>query len=165
VPRLLVERFAEDSIGQFRSSALIRNEDAWVLYYRGHFTAAIYLWGYVVEMTLKSAWFSNVLDYDDNHSIDYKDFRIARDQAKQYNIKLANYHNLTGWAQLLIRHRIEIGRVYPDPSFGSLIQIQSQKIYSRWREFLRYKKNRAYHSEAITVAETTQWFLANSKIL
>ena len=111
------------------------------------------------------AWFSNVLGYDDFHPIKTKDLRIARDQANQYNIPFLNYHDLKGWALLINYHRIQIGKVHSDPSFGFQVQTQSQIIYSRWREVLRYKRNRAYHSEAITVAESTRWFLINSEIL
>ncbi|MGA2060083.1 MAG: hypothetical protein ABSG67_06350 [Thermoguttaceae bacterium] len=166
MPRLLVERFTEDSISQFRASAVIRNQDAWELYYRDRFSAAIYLWGYAVEMTLKSAWFSNVLDYADNYHIEPKNLYQARDLAqKQYNTYWNNLHDIEGWAKLIISHRMAIGRAYINQNFSLQVVMQSQNIYSRWREILRYKKNRAYHFEAIIIAESTGWFLSNSAVL
>jgi hypothetical protein len=166
VPRLLVERFIEDSVGQFRASAAIRNEDAWGLYFQGRFTAAIYLWGYAVEMTLKSAWFSNVLKYDDNKIIKRSDLQQAGDLAKKtYRIPWGGFHDLVGWAGLITEYRIINGNYYINSNFGPQMLLQSQSVYSRWRETLRYKKNRAYVFEADSVAQATEWFLLNSSIL
>jgi hypothetical protein len=166
VPRLLVERFIDDSISQFRASALIRNEDAWELYYRGRFTAAIYLWGYVVEMTLKVAWFSNVLKYDDNKILKRLDLQQAGELAKKsYGIPWGGLHDIEGWAGLITKHRITNGNYYTNSDFGTQVLLQSQTVYSRWRETLRYKKNRAYIFEAETIAQATRWFLLNSSIL
>ena len=163
MPRLLVRRLTEDTAFQFRSSAAIRNEDAWELYYRGRFTAAIYLWGYAVEMTLKSAWFSNVLGYDENDPIKKRDLDQARNIAeKDYGISWANLHDIEGWAGLIIAHRMKIGNIYADPRFSMQVGIQSQRVYLRWREILRYKKNRAYHFEANIVADSANWFLAKT---
>ncbi|MGD0518442.1 MAG: hypothetical protein ABSA26_12975 [Thermoguttaceae bacterium] len=163
MPRLLVARFIEDSVSQFRASAKIRNEDAWELYDRGRFTAAIYLWGYAVEMILKSAWFSNVLDYDENRAIKIQDLDQARNIAKNnYGISWNNLHDIEGWAQLIVAHRIKIGCIYSDPGFYTQVGIQSQRVYLRWREILRYKKNRAYHFEANIVADSANFFLVNT---
>jgi hypothetical protein len=166
VPQLLVARFIEDSVSQFRASAKIRNEDAWELYYRGRFAAAIYLWGYTVEMTLKVAWFSNVLKHDDNKIIKKSDLQQAGELAKKsYGIPWGGLHDLEGWAGLITKHRITIGNGYPNSNFGTQVLLQSQTVYSRWRETLRYKKNRAYVFEAESIAQATRWFLMNSSFL
>jgi hypothetical protein len=167
VPKLLVERFTDDSISQFRISGSIRYKDAWELYYSGRLTAAIYLWGYAVEMALKVAWFSNVLQYDDARIIQRSDLNQARDLAKNtYGLPWqGGLHNLESWANLINQHRISIGNYYSDVNFGNQALLQSRIVYSRWRETLRYKKNRAYIFEADSVAEATEWFLLNSSIL
>jgi hypothetical protein len=166
VPRLLVDRFTEDSVEQFRISASIRNEDAWALYYNRRFTAAIYLWGYAVEMTLKTVWFSNVLQYDDGRTIARGDLRNAGDLAKStYNIAWHGLHDLKGWAELIVLHRNALGRTYINQQLQNQIQRQSNTAYSYWREVLRYKKNQAYRFEAERIAEIAKWFLLNSRNL
>jgi hypothetical protein len=58
MPRRLLERCPPDSIREFRASARQRFDDGLVLAGGGQRTAAIYLWGYTAEMTLKAAYFS-----------------------------------------------------------------------------------------------------------
>src|SRR6202008_2021190 len=58
MPRRLIDRCQPDSIREFRASARQRYEDGLALAGAGNRTAAIYLWGYVAEMTLKAAYFS-----------------------------------------------------------------------------------------------------------
>ena len=55
MPRRLVDRCQADSIREFRASARQRYEDGLALAGAGKGTAAIYLWGYASEMTLKAA--------------------------------------------------------------------------------------------------------------
>lgn len=60
MPRRLIERCRPDSIHEFRVSAQQRYQDGLSLARppNRNLTAAIYLWGYAVEMTLKAAYFS-----------------------------------------------------------------------------------------------------------
>ena len=91
----------------------IRNEDAWRLAAAGRGAAAIYLWGYAAEMTLKAAWFT-LIDFRQDRAIKRKYFQTALRSAQDYAIALhPNLHDLPNWAQLLMQHRIVLGRVYP----------------------------------------------------
>src|SRR2546421_3835698 len=58
MPRRLIDRCQPDSIREFRISARQRYQDGLALAGAGNRTAAIYLWGYAAEMTLKAAYFS-----------------------------------------------------------------------------------------------------------
>lgn len=163
MPKLLIHRFAEDSISQFRIAARIRNEDAWRLASAGRCAAAIYLWGYVSEMTLKAAWFA-LIGFPESRSISPSDLRSARMMAVgTYGIPWAgNLHAVCHWAHLIITHRIALGHSYFDPGFHIQVIEHSQRVYERWRETLRYKKNRAYPFEVRVVSESAEWLLLNS---
>ena len=166
MPKLLVARFSEDSISQFRAAARVRNDDAWRLASAGRGAAAIYLWGHVAEMLLKAAWFS-LIGYRPDRAIRLVDLRKAIEAARnECGFTWAgNFHNISHWARLLVQHRIGLGRGYSAPVFGLEVQHHSQRVYDRWREVLRYKKNRAYAFEVNAVARSTEWFLSNSSQL
>jgi len=165
MPRLLVNRFVPDSIVQFRATAAIRNEDAWQLARAGRRTAAIYLWGYAAEMTLKAAWFA-LIRHPEHSPILAKDLRTAV-QVAQNNYGIVwptqgRLHAVLHWAELLLQHRIALRGGYPDPAFGVAVVEHSHRIYDRWREVIRYKKNTAYPSEVRAVAQSTHWLLSNA---
>jgi hypothetical protein len=58
MPSRLLERCNPDSIREFRAASQRRYDDGLALAAQGRRTAAIYLWGYAAEMTLKAAYFS-----------------------------------------------------------------------------------------------------------
>ncbi len=163
LPKLLVNRLGDDTITEFRAAAQIRNEDARQLADSGRTTAAVYLWGYAAEMTLKAAWFS-LLGTPSNTPIPRKDLHAAMDMAKRtYGIQWkGGLHNLLHWAELLVEHRIGLGRRYPDRRFEIEVVSRSRQIYERWRETLRYKTNRPYPAELRVVSESAVWLLSNA---
>lgn len=166
MPRLLADRFAEDSISQFRTVAHIRNEDAWQLASAGRKSAAVYLRGYVAEMVLKAAWF-DLIGYPEHRAISHGDLREAVNMAMgDYHISgPGNLHNLSLWAQLLVRHRMKLEKDYETVNFAAEVTTHSESVYERWRETLRYKKNCPYSFEVETVARSTGWLLSNSLLL
>lgn len=101
MPKLLVERFTDDSVAQFRAAAHVRNEDAWRLATSGRGAAAIYLWGYVAEMTVKAAWF-DLIGFPESKAISISDLRSAvRLATGNYRISWqGNLHNIFHWAEL-----------------------------------------------------------------
>ena len=165
MPKLLVDRLAPDSIAEFRAAARIRNEDAWVLARSGRGLAAVYLWGYVAEMILKASWFS-LIGFPERRAISPADLRSAVTLGRiQYGIQwpgAGRLHAVLNWADLLVQHRIALGRPYPSPRFRTQVLAHSQQLYTRWRETMRYKKNRAYPSEVRVVAQSSHWLLSNS---
>jgi hypothetical protein len=162
LPKLFVERFTEDTIEQFRVAAKMRYDEGWKLALSGHRTAAIYLWGYAAEVTLKTAWFS-LIGFPERKGITRNDLRGAVSIATSYGIPWPGgaFHNLFAWAQLLARHRISLGRRYPGARFENDMLARSQRIHDRWRETMRYKKNVVYAHETQAVADSTNWLLAN----
>ena len=80
MPKLLVDRFTADSVGQFRAAAHIRNEDAWRLATSGRGSAAIYLWGYAAEMLVKAAYF-HLIGFAENRAISLPDLLQVKENA------------------------------------------------------------------------------------
>jgi hypothetical protein len=165
MPKLLVQRIKGDSINQFHEAAIIRDKDAERLLIGGNLSGAVYLWGYVAEMTLKAAWFK-LIGFPDSQIISRKDLEAARKFATQSNISWpSNFHALDSWANLIIYYRISQGKIYSEPSFSNRVLANSARVYARWRETLRYKKNIPYLSEALIVGDSARWLLNNSKSL
>ena len=163
MPKLLVDRFTDDSVGQFRAAAHVRNEDAWHLATSGRGAAAIYLWGYAAEMLVKAAYF-HLIGFPENKAISLSNLYQAKTVATgTYGISwTGNLHNVLHWAELLTQHRIALRRNYADSGFGLQVLDRCQRVYERWREMLRYKKNRAYPFEVNAVCAATQWLLSNA---
>lgn len=168
MPKLLVERLTDDTIRQFRAAARIRNEDAWQLAREGRRAAAVYLWGYVAEMTVKAAWFA-LNGFTLDRPITPRDLNTAVALAQgAYGIAWPHQgrlHAISHWAELLIRHRIGLGQPYADAAFAATLLNHTRRVYDRWRETLRYKKNQPYVFEVRAVAESVAWLLDNSRVL
>lgn len=161
MPRRLPERFLPDSILEFRAAAQQRSYDAIALEAAGRRTAAIYLWGYVAEMTLKAAFF--------HHSGFPETQNITRgDLQNGLRIYVAtatrpNLHHIGLWAQALVALRAATpGFAYADPTFGDIVIAKAQSLYGHWRETIRYHKNTAYTHEVTLVRKEAQWLLIHS---
>jgi hypothetical protein len=116
-------------------------------------------------MTVKAAWFA-LLGYPDYKSIARKDLETAKAVAKSYGIGWpGNFHDIECWAQLLVQHRAALNRPYAVRHFDRILLDHTRRVYDRWRESLRYKKNVPHRLEVEAVAESAEWFLTNSRNL
>ncbi|WP_165074895.1 hypothetical protein [Paludisphaera rhizosphaerae] len=155
MPKPLPDRFQDDSINEFRLAARQRAADAIVLQASNRRTAAIYLWGYVAEMTLKAAFF-DVSGFDKNQPITKSDLRAAL-KGK------GSFHHLGNWAQALVDLRFSSPQLaYPDPAFGSIVTAKAYSLYNIWREWIRYHKNVAYPHEVALARREAEWLLSHS---
>lgn len=169
MPMRLIDRCRPDSIREFRLSALQRFNDGLALAGTGNRTAAIYLWGYAAEMTLKAAYFSICgLTEDDVITVPgHIQPAINRGRAAPFHIAWPHQgagHNVRAWGELLVAARAFGPAVY-DVGFAANVQTYAQRIWQLWRETLRYHKNRAYTYEVRDVWEATAWFLVHSQDL
>lgn len=170
MPRRLIDRCQPDSIREFRASAGHRYNDGLALAGAGNRTAAIYLWGYAAEMTLKAASFSlfGLAEDDVITVLGHIQPAINRGRAAPLSIAWPNQgagHNVRAWAELLVGVRALAPATAYDPAFATQVQGCGQRIWQLWRETLRYHKNRAYLYEVRQVRETTGWLLVNSDAL
>jgi hypothetical protein len=170
MPRRLIDRCQPDSIREFRASARQRYNDGLALAGAGNRTAAIYLWGYAAEMTLKAAYFS-LLGLAEDQTITVPGHiqpAINRGRAAPLLIAWPNQgagHNVCAWAELLVGVRALPPAMPYAFVFGIQVQRCGQCIWQLWRETLRYHKNRAYPYEVRQVREATTWLLTNSEDL
>jgi hypothetical protein len=163
MPLSLLDRCRPDSIQEFRAAARHRSSDAQALASNNRRTAAIYLWGYAAEMTLKAAYF-RAIGFDDIRPIAPSDLRAARNSANSLGIAWpGNLHDIRAWAELVVVTRASLpGMVYATPGFGNQIVSAARQLGSLWRETLRYHKNIAYPHEVQRARRASLWFLENA---
>lgn len=166
MPQLLLDRCQPNSIREFRAAALQRARDAQTLVAGERRTAGIYLWGYAAEMMLKASYFA-VIGFADGQQITIPDLHAARLSATRLGVvRFANLHDVRGWAELLVATRAALpGYAYAVPGFGNRVVAAGARVYTFWREALRYHKNVAYEFEVTQVQTASQWLLTNSSVL
>jgi hypothetical protein len=168
MPRRLLARCLPDSIREFRAAARQRFDDAVSLAAAGRRTAAIYLWGYTAEMTLKAAYFT-LLAYGETQVITAADIRDAVNRGRALGVvwpPQGEGHNVRAWAELLVLVRATTpGQAYPAPAFEIEVQNWGRRFEPLWRETLRYRKNIAYPHEVRQIREAADWLLIHSHVL
>lgn len=162
MPKRLLERCRPDSILEFQSAARQRFQDGLCLAPNGRRTAAIYIWGYAAEMTLKAAYF-RLIGFAPNQAITMADLKGAKANAPRVGFTwFGNLHNLESWALLLISTRASgIALTYSIPAFGNEVMASSRRLQQSWSEVLRYHKNVAYLHEVDRARSATEWLLMN----
>ena len=167
MPRRLLDRCQPDCIRQFRAAASQRFDDGPSLAAAGRRTAAIYLWGYTAEMTLKAAYFG-FLGFADTDNILWRHhLEPAIDRGRKMGIAWPRQgagHNVRAWAELLVAARAASAATALPTSLGLEVQNRGQRIGALWCETLRYRRNHAYLYEVRQVREAAEWFLVNSDI-
>jgi len=164
MPLPLSQRLGDDSIASFSRAAVQRWKDAEVLRRAGRRLAAIYLLGYSTEMLLKAAYFRS-LGFASDRVISPSDREQARGEyGKLGLVQKPGQHDLTGWAQLLVAKRYDLGTPHA-PGVDRQIVNQAQTIYDHWLETIRYHSTRVYRQEFESVRDAVLWFHQNDRIL
>jgi hypothetical protein len=148
MPKRLIDRLRTDSIHEFRAAARQRAVEGEFLAIAGHGLAAIYVWGYAAEMSLKASYFDSIL-FELRRPIERIDLRAAVARAATLGIAWPsppNLHNLTAWSEVLIAERRSRGNSLPPWKAVRLLRA-SQRLFRLWREILRYRSNQAYSYE------------------
>jgi hypothetical protein len=168
MPTYLLARCQPNCIREFRSAAEERFEDGLKAEKEDRRTAAIYLWGYTAEMTLKAAYFA-ATGFAEARPIAMSDLRDAVTvglASAVYWPRQGQLHNVRAWAELLVSLRVNTsGLTYPDPGFGNKVADMGRRLEPLWSEQLRYHKNVAYPFEVRRVREAAGWLLFNSSSL
>lgn len=165
MPVRLPDRCGPDTVLGFRTAAEQRYTDGVQLAGADRRTAAVYLWGYAVEMMLKAAYFQ-AFGYDPRRAIATADLRAARELASALPFQWpqgGNLHHLPAWATLLVRTRTQLAHTaYPNPLFPAEVVSRAVRVFEVWRETIRYHQNTAYEFEVRAVREQTEWFLEHA---
>lgn len=163
MPKRLINRCQPDSIREFRLAAQERFQDGLALAGAGRRTAAIYLWGYSAEATLKAAYF-RAIGFKADQVIAAKDLNQAVSSAIQYGIHWqGNWHRIDLWARLLVSVRMmSPPPPYQAAGFDSQLLARSLTVAVHWQETLRYRKNVAYWHEVARLRESAAWLQGHS---
>ncbi len=140
--------------------------EAEALHAAGQRLGAIYLNGYVIEISLKAAYY-RVIGLVPATLIDKKLHRLPTENTIKAMPSLPFHpqggasagHNVVGWALLLDQERAipTAGRAPLNPTFATELHNRMQDVFSCWAEFLRYRANRPYNDEVQTMHDCARW--------
>ncbi|MBC7805940.1 MAG: hypothetical protein H7145_07295 [Akkermansiaceae bacterium] len=158
---LRMEWEGEAETPQLLERALIdRFRSANELLAQGEWDVAIYQYGYVAEMVLKTAYFRVI----GNNPADpvAAMLRPARNAGNRLSLGIPdeNYHSLRFWSELLRAERRQQNRPLPSVIEMYLIAY-TRDLYLNWMVEMRYHPNRATRPEAVDVAEAADWLFNN----
>jgi hypothetical protein len=169
MPLTLVRRAGPDTLGKLEGAARRRFREAEKLLNNSERLGAIYLFGYSIEITLKSAYYRTI-GLVPTHTIDPLLHRKPAEAAIAAMPLLPRHpitggphagHHLVGWARLLEQTRAANG----DPMVNAIatkMHDHARAVFDCWVEFLRYRDNRPYDVEVKTVRAAAKWFRANA---
>lgn len=160
MPVFLVDRLGPDTRSKLQRAATARFKEAEILERAGAPAAAIYFFGYSVEMTVKAAYF-RAIGFHLHQAISIQDRRDAINEWAVLRLpQKPGPHDVVGWAQLLVYKRVALGDPYSRP-FGLRIIDQTRAISLRWSEQLRYRVNVPSAREVEAVRSAARWFRQN----
>lgn len=163
----LSSHLSPDCVARLERAAQNRFGEANFLREGNHRLAALYLYGYCVEMCLAAAYFRS-LGFSENMIID-RDLRNRRmAQARQLKapsgepFMSGDPHPLVGWARLLQWQRMSSGAA----SVKELRLLKeavnkAERIYRHWRPELRYKIVDVTLGQIDEVSRAANWFVKN----
>jgi hypothetical protein len=126
----------------------------------GRHSGAVYCWGYVVEMKLKTAYY-RVRGVPSSTDLQ-TELRGIPDRARALGLAwVGSLHNLVSLVSLLIIER----RIRGQPLNSGLAQELRRHIAivgDHWTETLRYKDTRATPEESSEVMNSVDWLLAHA---
>jgi hypothetical protein len=161
----LAIHLAPDTIMRLERAAKTRFDDAQKLSSQGRLLAALYLFGYCVEMCLMAAYFRSI-GFPSNLPIDRDIRRRRMAQARQIlttsgqPLMNGDPHPLIGWARFLEWQRHVPGNLAPNESqrLKEAI-IKAESVYKHWRPELRYKATNVSPNQLNEVRMAATWFV------
>jgi hypothetical protein len=158
--KALAERFGPDTIAKFEKAARMRFEEAESLRVEGHHLAAVYFFGYVVEMVLKAAYF-RMLRYGLTTEIGLDARNRAMARARGLELMGPGPHDLVGWARFLVTEGSSRNLPAYDGKLSQKIVEQASIAYASWRPEMRYRATSVSSSHVAEMRASSGWFLSN----
>lgn len=158
-----------ETIQDIDTAADERYWEAYELAVQGRHFGAIYLFGYVAEMLLKSAGFR----FDGALPGDYVATRLA--PAKAYGrvrfplVDPESYHSLQFWVAFLEEKRADAGRPLP-AALSTELRTRTGRVYDRWWVSMRYRASHlpplsispiSLNNELLQLIEDISWLKHN----
>jgi len=174
MPLTLVRRSGSDTLGKLEASTIMRMREAEALRAVGQRLGAVYLYGYVIESSLKTAYY-RVIGLVPATPVDKRLHRWRAEDAIKSMIGLPSHpqdpaiagHNVVGWAFLLEQTRANpaSGCAPLDANLSAELHNRMQDVFNCWAEFLRYRANLPYNEEVETMWDSARWIRRNYKNL
>jgi hypothetical protein len=152
----------DDSVPGFERAAVRCFHDAGRLRICDRRLAAIYFYGYSVEMWIKAAYFRTLFLFSGlpvKTRIDGYRRKVAVDEWNALGLpRRPSPHDIAGWAELLIAKRASLGVAHPTPLGNEIVNRATTVYDSYWREYMRYRSIAFSLSEVSLVRAETKWF-------
>ena len=162
MPLTLAIRMGPDTLGKLEQAARRRYAEALKLA-SDEPLGAIYLFGYTIEMRLKTAYY-RLIGLTATSQLSRT---IAEGQIRELlGRKGAVGHDLYGWALLLEQTRGgPPGPGALSPAVQAAMYEHVQNVALCWTEVLRYRATPPYDEELQAVRAAAKWFRTNYKLL
>ena len=147
-----------DTVGEFELARADRLEDALVLAAGGRRMGAIYVLGYFVEITLKSAFFQ-YFGFSEDDAIRPIDLRAAAQIAKtdlQVETDPVSYHSPVFWGRACIAIREKLGVPWPR-SLRLELENRIQRLNSNWSVSMRYSRDVSSSDDWVPLLDDALW--------
>lgn len=159
--KTLASRLSQpDRIRAFEGASRNRFEEAELLAKHGHRLAAIYFYGYSVEILMKAACFR--LDGRGiTEEIDEADRKSVAAKAETvHGIRINGPHDIEGWARLMVAGKA-FRRPGSDPAFLRQFVTRAMAVARNWVPDMRYRATVVSERELEEVREAAAWIRAN----
>jgi hypothetical protein len=161
----------DDFVSTFEAAASRNFIDATALRRSKRSMAAIYLYGYSVEMRVKAAYFRMVFAAHQPPlppgatRIDVAMRRAAtqeRDSQGNFLVSSIGPHSISGRAALLKLKRALLASanqaVAYTPALATEVRNRADRVYDHWKEYMRYRAIAVRAGELATVRGDADWF-------
>jgi hypothetical protein len=98
----ILGQIQDDTVSRLQRAAALRRIEADCLFERNHLLAALYLYGYVAEITLGVAYF-RMRGWATNDPILAKDLNRALNLARSKSSMMEKAHPIDGWGTVIDR--------------------------------------------------------------
>lgn len=161
MPLNLATRVGDDTIAKMEAAARRRYAEAKRLV-ADEPLGAIYLFGYTVEIRLKTAYFRVARIPSNSPLANARASAEALIRSFPGRAARPAGHDIRGWARLVGDARATTPGSTPLAA-GDLVRMNghAQTVAECWTEILRYRANRPYNEELAAVLTAARWFKHN----
>ena len=155
----LAAHLAPNTVRQLEVAAERRYEEGECLKRQNRLLAALYLYGYSVEMCLAAAYFRSA-GFSLSQTIDDDTRRRRMAQARQLRLMSNEPHPLDGCARVLEWHRHSSGSIAPQEQDRLREAVRkAERVYRHWRPELWYKLTCVPTNQLDEVRRCVRWFI------
>lgn len=158
---LIARSASYDSVQEMDAARLDRYWDALACAHDDRDFGACYLFGYVIEMSLKLAYFRFI---DVPPADDLGELLRRAGRGSRFSKKPGRLHNVESWAEELLEIRQRRGRPF-DPALAGAVTSRAAQVAGNWSEVMRYRRSIPAGDEACQLLEQADWFIGNHQAL